>query len=365
MAKSIHESLRFKPSGIITPNRTVLAAMTNKQSHSDGRLSNDELEWLKRRAEGGFGIVTTAAAHVSKDGQSWKGELGVFDDIHIDGLSQLAKAVHKEKSLLIAQLFHGGLQADENLTGSRPISASKTKSRLSKSGFSKKASEKEIIRIISDFKDAAHRCHNAGFNGVEIHGAHGYLITQFLGTKTNLRSDRWGGDLNNRSRLLIEILKTIRDELPENFIVGVRISPEIKTMGIRLDDSIELAKKISDKGIDFIHISCWDVFKRSIEYPNINKTLTEWLTESCENLPTVISTGGVWSKENADGLLKQGADLVGVARVGIGYPDWAKEVMKERYDPKKPPFTSKQLKEAQLSDVFIDYMRKWDGFVAD
>ena len=365
MTKHIHESLRFKPSGIVTPNRTVLAAMTNKQSHDDGRLSNNELQWLKRRAEGGFGIVTTAAAHVSKDGQSWKGELGVFDDIHIDGLSRLARDIHNEESLLIAQLFHGGLQADENLTGSRPISASRTKSRLSKTGFSKQASEKEIIRVISDFKDAAHRCHEAGFDGVEIHGAHGYLITQFLGIKTNLRSDSWGGSLNNRSRLLIEILRTMRDELPENFIVGVRISPEIKTLGIRLDDSIELAKKISDMEIDFIHISCWDVFKRSIEYPNINKTLTEWFTESCENLPTVISTGGVWSKENADDLLKQGADLVGVGRVGIGYPEWAKEVMKEEYDPKKPPFTSKQLKEAHLSDVFIDYMRKWDGFVAD
>ena len=365
MTKHIHESLRFKPSGIVTPNRTVLAAMTNKQSHDDGRLSNNELQWLKRRAEGGFGIVTTAAAHVSKDGQSWKGELGVFDDIHIDGLSRLARDIHKQKSLLIAQLFHGGLQADENLTGSRPISASRTKSRLSKSGFSKQASEKEIIKVISDFKDAACRCHEAGFDGVEKHGAHGYLITQFLGIKTNLRSDSWGGSLNNRSRLLIEILRTMRDELPENFIVGVRISPEIKTMGIRLDDSIELAKKISDMEIDFIHISCWDVFKRSIEYPNINKTLTEWFTESCENLPTVISTGGVWSKENADDLLKQGADLVGVGRVGIGYPEWAKEVMKEKYDPKKPPFTSKQLKEAHLSDVFIDYMRKWDGFVAD
>ena len=365
MTKNNHESLRFKPSGIVTPNRTVLAAMTNKQSHDDGRLSNNELQWLKRRAEGGFGIVTTAAAHVSKDGQSWKGELGVFDDIHIDGLSRLARDIHKQKSLLIAQLFHGGLQADENLTGSTPISASRTKSRLSKTGFSKQASEKEIIRVISDFKDAAHRCHKAGFDGVEIHGAHGYLITQFLGIKTNLRSDSWGGSLNNRSRLLIEILRTMRDELPENFIVGVRISPEIKTMGIRLDDSIELAKKISDMEIDFIHISCWDVFKRSIEYPNINKTLTEWFTESCENLPTVISTGGVWSKENADDLLKQGADLVGVGRVGIGYPEWAKEVMKEKYDPKKPPFTSKQLKEAHLSDVFIDYMRKWDGFVAD
>ena len=365
MTKHIHESLRFKPSGIVTPNRTVLAAMTNKQSHDDGRLSNNELQWLKRRAEGGFGIVTTAAAHVSKDGQSWKGELGVFDDIHIDGLSRLARDIHKEKSLLIAQLFHGGLQADENLTGSTPISASRTKSRLSKTGFSKQASEKEIIKVISDFKDAACRCHEAGFDGVEIHGAHGYLITQFLGIKTNLRSDSWGGSLNNRSRLLIEILRTMRDELPENFIVGVRISPEIKTMGIRLDDSIELAKKISDMEIDFIHISCWDVFKRSIEYPNINKTLTEWFTESCENLPTVISTGGVWSKENADDLLKQGADLVGVGRVGIGYPDWAKAVMKEKYDPKKPPFTSKQLKQANLSDVFIDYMRKWDGFVAD
>ena len=365
MAKSIHESLRFKPSGIITPNRTVLAAMTNKQSHDDGRLSNNELKWLKRRAEGGFGVVTTAAAHVSKDGQAWEGELGVFDDIHIDDLSRLAKAIHKEESLLIAQLFHGGLQADENLTGSIPISASRTRSKTSRSGFSKQASEIEIIRLISDFKDAAQRCQEAGFDGVEIHGAHGYLITQFLGTKTNLRSDHWGGDLNNRSRLLIEILKMIREELPENFIVGVRISPEIKNIGIKLDDSIQLAKKVSDMDIDFIHISCWDVFKRSIEYPNVNKTLTQWFTESCENLPTVISTGGIWSKKNADDLLKQGADLVGVGKVGIGYPDWAKEVMKEEYDPKKPPFTSKQLKEVQLSDVFIDYMRKWDGFVTD
>ena len=104
MTKHIHESLRFKPSGIVTPNRTVLAAMTNKQSHDDGRLSNNELQWLKRRAEGGFGIVTTAAAHVSKDGQSWKGELGVFDDIHIDGLSKLAKAIHKEESLSLIHI---------------------------------------------------------------------------------------------------------------------------------------------------------------------------------------------------------------------------------------------------------------------
>lgn len=365
MVKKIHDSLRFKPSGIITHNRTVLAAMTNKQSHIDGRLSNDELNWLKRRADGGFGIITTAAAHVSKNGQSWSGELGVFDDIHIDNLSKLSTNIHERKSLIIAQLFHGGTQADENLTGSIPISASRIPSRLSKLGFSKKASEKEIIQIINDFKDAAIRCFDAGFDGVEIHGAHGYLITQFLGTKTNLRSDRWGGDLDNRSRLLIEILKTIKFNLPENFIVGVRLSPEIEKLGIRLDDSIQLAMKVRDLEIDFIHISCWNVFKPSIEYPNVNKTLTEWFTESIEKLPTIISTGGIWSRENADDLLKQGADLIGVGRVGIAYPDWAKNVMKMKYNPKKPPFPSEQLRQAQLSDVFIDYMKRWDGFVLD
>ena len=363
MKSHVSNPLRFESSGKITQNRMVLAAMTNKQSHVDGTLSNNEINWLVRRAKGGFGIITTAAAHVSKDGQSWEGELGMFGDGHIDNLSILARSVHHYQSLIIAQLFHGGMQTNETLTGKTPLSASRIPSNGSKDGFTRPATEKDINRIINDFTSAALRCVEAGFDGIELHGAHGYLISQFLGKKSNLRTDEWGGDINGRSRFLVKILRSIKKNIPENFIVGVRLSPEINELGIRLDDSISLAKIIRDIGVDFIHVSCWDVFKGSIQFPNDPRTLTEWFVDSYDGLPSIISTGGVWSRSDADRLIHQGADLVGVGRVGIAYPDWAREICREDYDPKRPPFTVDHLRKAELSDVFIEYMHNWKGFV--
>ena len=106
------------------------------------------------------------------------------------------------------------------------------KCKESNSGFSREASQDDIKRIINDFTLAALRCVEAGFDGVELHGAHGYLISQFLSKTINKRQDEWGGDLNGRSRVLIEIIQSIKRHVPENFIVGVRLSPEIKELGI-------------------------------------------------------------------------------------------------------------------------------------
>ena len=355
----------FQRSGKIAKNRIVLAAMTNKQSHEDGTLSNAEIDWLVHRAKGGFGIITTAATHVSKDGQSWDGEFGVFDDLHIGQLNKLTSLVRKEGSLCFAQLFHGGCQSSERLTGSVPISSSKNYSKGSISGYSLEACEADIYRIIDDFTSAANRCANAGFDGVELHAAHGYLISQFLGTKTNTRKDKWGGDLTQRSRFLLEIFRSIKNVLPESFIIGVRISPEIERIGIVLDDSIKLCSILTDEGIDFIHLSCWNAFKGSISYRNNSKTLTEWFSTSLNNPPPIISTGKVWSHKDAQHLLNQGADLIGVGRAAIGHPDWAIQVKNPNYDPAKPPFSVTELRKAMLSEVFIDYMRNWEGFVCD
>ena len=349
---------------ISSNNRVVLAAMTNKQSHSDGLISKNEIKWLSRRAKDGFGIITTAAANISVDGKGWEGEIGVFNDKQISGLKILTSNIRYYGSLSIAQLFHGGMRSPESLTGVTPISASKNSCIESESGFSKACSENDIVRLIQDFSDAANRCVESGFDGIELHGAHGYLISQFLGSKSNRRTDKWGGNIAARSRFLIEIYHSIKKQVPESFLVGVRISPEIDNLGIRLEDSIKLVKILTDQGVDFIHISCWDVFSRSIEYPNNPKTLTEWFTESVSNLPAIISTGGVWSAKDAQDVLKQGPDLIGVGRVGIAYPDWAKNLSNIHYAPLLPPFSYKHLKNADLSDPFIDYMRKWDGFVS-
>ncbi len=346
-------------------NRTVLAAMTNKQSYKNGIISDDEIEWLLERAKGGFGIITTAATNVSKEGKAWDGEFGVYDDMHIPNLSKLTSAIHQTDSLVIAQLFHGGLKCPQKITGSIPISASEIKCKESNTGKSKKASEKEIEKIINNFTMSAIRCHQAGFDGVELHAAHGYLLSQFLGKKTNLRTDNWGGELKNRSRLIVEILKSIRESISDPFMVGVRISPEIESLGIELNDSINLIDILRKESIDFIHLSCWDVFAKLNSISNNKKTLTEIIRDSYEKLPAIISTGNVWSSLDAKKLLNQGADLVGVGRVAIGHPNWANNVSNISYQPSRPPFTADELKKAKLSKTFISYMKNWDGFVKE
>ena len=338
--------------------------MTNKQSHQDGTISKHEINWLTRRAKDGFGMVTTAAANVSKDGQGWEGEIGVFSDHQIDGLKRLTKNIKNLGSTSIAQLFHGGMRSPQKITGVIPISASTNECQESESGFSKACSDSDIYRLIKQFTESAIRCEQARFDGIELHGAHGYLISQFLGYKSNRREDEWGGSIFERSKFLLQIYKSIKKQVSESFLVGIRISPEIKSLGITLDDSIELTKILNNEGIDFIHLSCWDVFSRSIEYPNNPKKLTEWFTESIDKLPAVISTGGIWSSKDSEKLLKQGADLVGVGRVGIAYPDWAIHLSKKDYNPPLPPFSKKYLRSVDLSDTFIDYMRNWDGFVS-
>lgn len=355
----------FRSAGKKSNNRAVLAAMTNKQSYDSGIISKNEIIWLLSRAKGGFGIITTAAANVSREGKGWKGELGLFDDIHIPNLIKLTTAVRSYDSLIFAQLFHGGMRSPQSLTGVTPISASKLKCDESDSGLSREASEEDIKKIVEDFTLAAVRCYDAGFDGIELHGAHGYLISQFLGTKTNLRQDKWGITLEGRSRLLIQIYRSIRQSLPESFIVGVRISPEIESIGIDLLDSINLVCKLRDEGVDFIHLSCWDSFSVSSFNLDSPKTYTEIIIENCCDLPAMISTGGVWSSSDAIKLLSQGTDLIGVGRVGIAYPDWAKNLMDKEYNPGRPPFTTEHLKDAKLSKVFIDYMRRWEGFVID
>ena len=362
---SPYSSYIFKRNGINIKNRVVLAAMTNKQSYKDGRISQNEIDWLTYRAKGGFGIITTAAAHVSKDGQGWEGEFGLFNDNLIDDLSILTKSIQKYNSLIIAQLFHGGMRSPQKLTGVRPLSASRIPCDVSTSGFTRSASVEDINKIIDDFTSAAIRCVESGFDGIELHGAHGYLLSQFLSKKINNRKDRWGGDIYGRSKIVRDIISSIKNNVPDSFILGIRISPEIDELGIYLNESIELVKILNNLGVDFIHISCWDIYSRSIEYRNNSKTLTEWFTHSIDNLPAIISTGNIWSSIDAKNVMKQGADFIGVARVAIPYPDWANNLGIDNYNPKKAPFTVKKLKEAGLSNTFINYMRKWNGFVCD
>ena len=360
MAVKVTESINLGR-GFTAKNRTLLAAMTNKQSNSDGTLSNEEIKWLVRRGHGGFGITTTAAANVTKEGQGWEGEMGVWSDNQIPGLTKLAKLLNETGTISLVQLFHGGMRAPQKITGVKPISASENTEPGMDGLYTKAMTELEIKSMIQSFTDAAIRCKKAGFYGVELHGAHSYLICQFLGQETNRRTDKWGGDIVGRSRFLTEIIRSVRSAVGEDFLIAVRISPIIKKAGIYLDDSLELAKIICEMEIDLLHISCWDVFQSVGDGNDIS--LTKRFRQVIPKEMKLISTGAIWDGKDAQWLADEGADIVGVARVGIAHPDWPKLLTDSNYQPQRPPFSVEHLANSDLSPVFIEYMKRWKNFV--
>jgi 2,4-dienoyl-CoA reductase-like NADH-dependent reductase (Old Yellow Enzyme family) len=296
---ALFEPLSFR-SGLTAPNRVVLAAMTNKQSHEDGSLSDEELAWLTMRARGGFGTITTCAAHVAKDGQGWAGELGIFDDALLPGLRRLAAEIRSAGAASLVQIFHGGVRADSSLTGTERWSANEGPG-------CRAATEDDLARVVVQFGDAAVRAERAGFDGVEIHGAHGYLLTQFLSTTQNQRTDAWGGTLEGRARLIREVTREVRRRTGPRFTVLARLSPEDhgNARGLDLDESVTVARWLADDGIDGLHLSLWNAFENTKRRPDAHAV--PLFRAALPHDVRVLVAGSIWTRAEAEELLSPGA----------------------------------------------------------
>ncbi len=348
--------------GLTLPNRIALAALTNGQSHPDGTLGDDELKFLVRRAMGGFGLVCTCAAYVGLDGKAWTGELGLDRDADLPGLTKLATEIKQHGATAFAQVFHGGGRADPSLSGESTWSA--TAWTDPKPGFviPREGTTDDIARAIASFVAAAVRVQRAGFDGVELHGAHGYLLSQFLSRTTNARGDGWGGDLVGRARLIREVMQRVRAACGPAFAVGVRLSFEDfgNAKGQDLDDNLQVARWLVDDGADFIHASLWDHTKPSVKRPE-RHVLTE-LRAALPKDVAILTAGKIWTHAEAEAVLALGADVVALGRSGILNPDWPRlpdEAIR------RPPMTRYDLAERRVSKVFQDYLTNWKNFVAD
>jgi 2,4-dienoyl-CoA reductase-like NADH-dependent reductase (Old Yellow Enzyme family) len=350
-------------SGLRLPNRIALAAMTNWQSQPDGLLGDAELAFLARRADGGFGLVQTCAAYVAQDGKGWPGELGVDRDACVPGLTRLAARLHAAGATCMVQLFHGGVRADASLTGEQPWSASTWTEETPGFVAPRPATEADLARVIEQFADAAARAEAAGFDGVELHGAHGYLLSQFLSRTMNPRTDGWGGDLAGRARLVREVLRACRRRTAPGFAIGVRLSLEDfgNARGMDLDDNLQVARWLADDGADFIHASLWDVARSSAKYPDRHPV--PMLREALPREVAVFACGKIWTHAEAAAVQGKGADVIAVARAGILNPDWPR--VTDDAGVKRPPITMAELHERAVSPVFADYLRRWKNFVAD
>jgi 2,4-dienoyl-CoA reductase-like NADH-dependent reductase (Old Yellow Enzyme family) len=357
MKNEVAAPLRFA-CGANMKNRFMLAPMTNTQSHEDGRLSDEEFHWLSMRAKGQFGLVMTCASHVQAIGQGFPGQLGIFGDQHIEGHTRLASAIKKEGSLAVVQLHHAGMRSPADLIGEAPVCPS-PKEKYGARGLS----PEEVHQLRADFIDAAVRAQKSGYDGVEVHGAHGYILTQFLSEAINQRADEYGGNLENRARLLFEVVNGIRAACGREFLLGVRLSPE--RFGMKLQEIKDICHRLIREGnIDFLDLSLWDSFKLPEEKAFQHKTLLEHFAELDYQQVRWTVAGKIKSGADVRKVMDAGVDFVSIGRSAILHHDFPVKVMKDPdFVPASTPVSITYLQEEGLSERFIDYMRRWPNFV--
>ena len=349
-------------SGVVAKNRVWLAPLTNMQSHADGTLSEDELAFLAMRADSGFGLVETCAAHVSQDGKAWAGELGVSADVMIPGLTRLAARIHAGGALASAQLFHGGLRASSAVSGLPTWSASAVAEPDLE--LPRAATEADIARVVADFAAAARRCAEAGFDAIELHGAHGYLLSQFLSTVYNVRTDRFGGSLENRARLIREVLRAVKHAAP-SLVIAVRLSPEDfgQAKGLDLDETLEVAAWLADDGMEVVHLSLWQSALHTKKRPESHATTL--FRAALGDRVRIVVAGKIWTRADGEAQLALGADAIALGRAAIVNPDWPQRAHAEGGVLRQLPVTTAELRARGLNETFAGYMRKWKGFVSD
>ena len=340
-------------------NRFMLAPLTNTQSHPDGTLSDDEFAWLTYRAEGGFGLTMTCAAHVQAIGQGFPGQLGVFGDQHLPGLTRLAAAIKAKGSIAALQLHHAGNRSPQELIGQAPVCPSDDPETGARA-----LTLAEVEQLREDFIAAAVRAEKAGFDGVEIHGAHGYVLCQFLSPTLNRREDRYGGSPENRARLVFEIIDGIRARCGANFQLGLRLSPE--RFGLELAEIIEVARQVLAQGkIDYLDMSLWDVAKEPVEEAFQGRSLMSYFTELDRGQVRLGVAGKIMTGATARQCLADGADYVLIGRAAILHHDYPQKVQADPgFVPVALPVTREHLRSERLGPAFVEYMNTWKGFVA-
>ncbi|MET0273671.1 MAG: NADH:flavin oxidoreductase [Phenylobacterium sp.] len=353
---ALFEPLAFQH-GPAMKNRFMLAPLTNLQSHPNGLLSDDEFRWLTMRAEGGFGLTMTCAAHVQAQGQGFPGQLGIFSDDHIPGLTRLASAIKAAGSVAAVQLHHAGNRSPKDLVG-EPLCPSDDPETGARG-----LTADEVQGLIQSFVKAAVRAETAGFDGVEIHGAHGYVLAQFLSSKLNRREDRYGGSVENRARIIFEIIEGVRAATRPDFQVGLRLSPE--RFDLLLSEIVDVAQAVLRDGrIDYLDMSLWDVRKEPTEEEHKGRSLMSYFAELDRGAVKLGVAGKIMTPQQASDALDAGADYVLLGRAAILHHDFPQRARHEQgFEPIALPVPREHLEAEGLGPAFVTYMSGWPGFV--
>ena len=310
-------------------NRFVRSATWEGMATEDGACTGRLVEIMAQLAQGRVGLIITSHTYVLPEGQAGPWQLGVYKDELIEGLREMTAAVHSRGGNVVLQMAHAGLSASSSLTGQKPMAMSKVE-EVSESPC-KEMTVDEIQEIVEAFGQAARRAKEAGFDGVQIHAAHGYLLSQSLSPFFNRRTDAYGGPIENRARFLLEVLQRVRATTGANFPLLVKMNcQDFIEGGLTLEDSVEVGEMLQKGGIDAIELSGGtfvsgklgpsrgriDSEEKEAYFKDSAKVFKERL-----RVPLML-VGGIRSFQIADQLVEEGyADYISMSRPFIREPN--------------------------------------------
>ncbi len=314
--------------GIKLQNRIVLAPMTHSSSNPDLSVSDAELTYYERRT-GKLGLAITAVAHVMPGGIGFQNQFAAFGEENLPGLTKLAASLKKGGAKAVLQIFHAGIQGPRALVPNGDV-VGPSAIELKDGSQSRELTNEEIESIVADFGSATKLAIRAGFDGVEIHGANGYLIQQFFSGWSNRRQDKWGGSVEARLTFPLavvdEVQRAAAEGTKEPFIVGYRFSPEEpEEDGLTMDHTFALIKALNDKNLSYLHVSLMEYASKPRRGGDLNRTRLEQIVEAAAGTP-VIGVGSVHTPEQAVEAIELGAAMVALGRELIVEPDWVEKV---------------------------------------
>ena len=352
--EKIFQSFTF-PSGVEVKNRIMIAPMTNYSSQENGEVSEQELAYYKERS-GGVGAFITACAYVSLDGKGFPGQFSIDDDFFIPKLNKLAKTIQSNGTKAILQIYHGGRQSPPSLLpDEQPISASAIAAEREGAPIPREMTEVEIQNTIKAFGEATRRAIEAGFDGVEIHGANTYLLQQFFSPHSNRREDRWGGSLEKRMQFPLAVVdsvkKTSAEYAKKPFIVGYRISPEEGTNpGISLEDTLQFVDRLADQSLDYLHVSVNHFWNGSFRDNSESQSRIIKIHEKIGSRVPIVGVGSLRTPDDVIEALETGVPLIALGREMLMEPKWIEKVEAGQVDQIRTTLSKKDQEKLVIPD---------------
>lgn len=327
----LNKSITIK--SVTISNRIVMPPMATSKA-ANGDVTKELIDYYDEKSKGGYiGLIITEHHYVSKDGMASEGQVSISRDEDVAGLKKIADVIHKNGSKVIAQINHAGSSASQEITGCEPISASP----IINVGLSAKTQliphemdRDDILRVVKSFADAAKRVKEAGYDGVQIHSAHGYLLNQFYSPLGNKRLDEYGGTIDGRIKIHLEIIRAIREVVGDDFLLSLRLgASDYMEGGSTMEDGVYASKKFQEAGIDLLDISGGynGFIRKDTNEPGWFSDVSSAIKKEI-SIPLIL-TGGVTDVKDAEHLLKEGkADFIGIGRAIFKDSKWAEKAMK-------------------------------------